>query len=371
MKAQMRFRALLTLFVVAASPAAAQTSGQPDPVMVFVERLRDVTARGDRAALDALAATTRPTSPVAEFAAFMYPTPEQLVVKERDRSPLDDGGQRLLLEIFSAVGNEARVGTWQADVGPVDRAAASDPASWRILRMERLSVATGLLRLSLDPSRQFTVRHLTVKAPDLSIELPAGSAFLASAPNGPTAVVLLGRGRMHFTPPDPAECTQVRIFSGAEQLDAEFDVALIRVRPDDFESFFPAGTLTPGAPNPGDLRRASEYFEDNVGRSLRLDLNDLSRDRWSLVPQYGDLIAEIRTRKFGNLTYARVGSEPKTSPSSIAGDARTSRSTPRRRSSRCGDASTARTISSTTTSSTTTSRRSSARSACGSTAARG
>jgi hypothetical protein len=58
-----------------------------------------------------------------------------------------------------------------------------------------------------------------------------------------------------------------------------------------------------------DLRRAQAVFDDYIGRTLHLDLTDLSRDRWSLTPAFGDFIAEIRTRKLGSLTYARATSD--------------------------------------------------------------
>jgi hypothetical protein len=119
----------------------------------------------------------------------------------------------------------------------------------------------------------------------------------------------MGRGRMRFAPPDEAERTQSRIFSGADELQSEFDAAFIRLRPAEFESRFSADSLVPRAVAPADLRRASEIFDEYLGKSLQLDLTDLSRDRWSLVPSPGDLIAEVRTRRFGSLTYARSGSE--------------------------------------------------------------
>ena len=50
-------------------------------------------------------------------------------------------------------------------------------------------------------------------------------------------------------------------------------------------------------------------FDEYLSRTLQIDLTDLSRDRWSLVPSSGDLIAEVRTRRFGSLTYARSGNE--------------------------------------------------------------
>ena len=58
----------------------------------------------------------------------------------------------------------------------------------------------------------------------------------------------------------------------------------------------------------------------------------MSRDTWSILPQPGDMVAEVRTRRFRTLTYARATARPKTSPSSAASASATSRSTPRRRS---------------------------------------
>ena len=139
--------------------------------------------------------------------------------------------------------------------------------------------------------------------------MAAGTAFVAEIPDGPTAIVLLGRGRLRFAPPDQAERTQIRLFTGADDLQSEFDAAFVRLRPSDFESKFRAESLVPRAVVPTDLRRATEVFEEYLSRTLQIDLTDLSRDRWSLVPSSGDLIAEVRTRRFGSLTYARSGNE--------------------------------------------------------------
>ena len=57
------------------------------------------------------------------------------------------------------------------------------------------------------------------------------------------------------------------------------------------------------------MRRAQEIFDDEVGKSFSLDLHDLSRDNWSLLPQAGDFLAEVRTRRFDTLTFARSTGE--------------------------------------------------------------
>src|SRR4029077_6905448 len=51
-------------------------------------------------------------------------------------------------------------------------------------------------------------------------------------------------------------------------------------------------------------------FAVEAPKSFNIDLRDLSRDSkdtWYILPQTVDFLAEVRTNKFGTLTYARSG----------------------------------------------------------------
>lgn len=286
---------------------AVQTPDPTDGIGLLVARIEASVLAGDRAALVEVEA---PDGQGAEaFWRAMGPQPTQIVIKERDRTPLDDGSVRLLLEVFSARDDEARVGTWQARVRAPAASPDLDPPAWRLITLERLTAVSGLYRLSLDGGRQFEVRQLRLTAPDLTLSMDRGEGFVATTSNGATGLVLLGRGTLRFTPPDEAEQTQVRLFGGAPILETDFDQVMLRLHPSQLEPVIESDMLRPRTVDSGDLRRASNYFDDLVGRSLSLDLSDLSRDRWSLMPQPGDVIAEIRTRRYGGLTYARMQNE--------------------------------------------------------------
>jgi hypothetical protein len=97
----------------------------------------------------------------------------------------------------------------------------------------------------------------------------------------------------------------VRLFSGADSLEAPFTAAFIRLNPFEFEKRLDLKTLTPEPVEARLFRRAQDLFDDEVAKSFSLDLSDLSRDTWSLLPQPGDFVAEVRTRRFDMLTYAR------------------------------------------------------------------
>ena len=271
-----------------------------DPVGALVSAMQQAAAAGDAEAIRALGVDALAASDIA--LALTSPPPSAIVIKERDRLELAGGDRRLLLEIFWERGIEGRLGTWTVDVAQRD-------GTWRIASAVRLAHVTGLYRLALNTTKQYDVRNLTVRAQDLSLHLRSGSAFVAETPEGVTAVVLLGRGAMRFSPQDAAERTQVRIFSRSDVLETSFEAVFIRVRPEDFTDRFQAAALVPREPSPRDLNRANEIFDAHVGQTLQIDLADLSQDRWSITPQPGDMIAEVRTRKFGNLTYSRSGNE--------------------------------------------------------------
>ncbi len=126
----MAFRLLLALALVlgAGKPAVAQPAAPADAIATFIDRLRELALGGDT---DGLAALSVSGQNVDEFVRAMTPAPTALVIKERDRTPLPGGGQRLLLEIFAARDAEARVFTWQMDVTTAKDRDAADPASWR------------------------------------------------------------------------------------------------------------------------------------------------------------------------------------------------------------------------------------------------
>ena len=293
---------LLLALVLASAP---RTQPQDQGAAALIAAIESAAMAVDRTAIMTLGDPAGDAEGLGQFATTLtWPPVSRIIIKERDRTPRDDGTLAALWEVFVERGIEGRVGTWQAELSRVNAASG-----WRIKNITRLSVASGLFRLSLDRTRQFEVKGLAVRGPDLTIDMPAGQLFYASTPGGPTAVVLLGRGRMRFSPPDTAERTQVRIFSGNDVLESDFDAAFVRVRPTEFETTFKATSLTPHPVDRGAMRRASAIFDEFVGRTLQVDLGDLSRERWSLVPVSGDLIAEIRTRKHGSLTYARSGNE--------------------------------------------------------------
>jgi hypothetical protein len=83
------------------------------------------------------------------------------------------------------------------------------------------------------------------------------------------------------------------------------DGLMLRVPPGEAARHL-ASSLEPAPFDTRQFLKAAEIFRDENGRSFVLDLGDLASGTWSMLPMPGDLLAEIRTRKFGTLTYSRA-----------------------------------------------------------------
>ncbi|HEX7138333.1 MAG TPA: M1 family aminopeptidase, partial [Vicinamibacterales bacterium] len=144
---------------------------------------------------------------------------------------------------------------------------------------------------------------------DLDLTLSAGSVFVAEVDLGVTGLVLSGKGTLRFHPDPVTEKGQVKIFCGNEVLESTFDTVFVRLNPSDYDTLVKSSSLEPRPIDQRELRRAQDLFREDSVKSFLVDLGDLSRDAWTLLPGSSDFLAEMHTRKYDTLTYARSGTE--------------------------------------------------------------
>lgn len=289
---------------------AADQQPAADGVAVLLDHLEKLLLAGDPAGWTPLLSPDAPAD-LRQFAQDLTASAvTRAVVRERDRVPLDGSlpgdGYRLVVDFFTESKDQGRIVTARVDVRR-PRGGVAD--GWRIAAAERLTSVEGLHRLSVKTDTQFAARHLTIAAEDAQIVLQDGDVFVVDSAEGITGLVLMGRGELRFTPTPEAERGQVRIFGGSESLTARFNTAFVRLSPYEYETRVNKASLTPVAVAPRSLRRAQEVFAEEAPKSFSLDLSDLSRETWYLVPGLGDFLGEVRTNKYGTLTYARSTGE--------------------------------------------------------------
>ncbi len=288
-----------------AVPVAGQGLTAPaadDPgIRALISRLQQAVETGDPDAFLMLVASSADRERAAQFARDeLRPGVTRSVVLEEDRQPLPGSppadAVRLMVDAFTEYGNRARVTTWQLDI-------RRSGATWAVENELRLSTIENLYRLSVNSTKQYDARNFTITAEDLELTMAEGSVFTIDTDKGITGVVLIGRGQVRFHPAPSAEKGQVKIFCGSETLDTRFDAAYVRVG--DFAAHTKGSTLVPRAVDPRDVKRAGEIFREESVKSFGVDMGDLTRDTWTLLPGPGDFLAEIHTPKYDTLTYSR------------------------------------------------------------------
>ena len=311
---------LLSLFVSLSLPAFAgqvpsrALDDEDLTIQAFLQAVETSISTMDRSRWTDLLSPTADKDQALEFFEAMVPRGiTRVVVKERDRSALQGTlpgeGFRLVVEVFMETGPRGRIATWNLDIRrPRGENLGRQP--WRILSEDRLASIEGLHRLAMHSEKQFAAKNLVLKAVDFELRLPSGDVFVSETPEGVTAIVLLGEGALIFQPSPKEERGQLKLFAGVEALETPFTSAFVRLNPFEFDQRAIGDMLQPVAVDSRTYRRGLGVFDEAVPKSFNLDLSDLSRDTWSLLPQPGDFVAEIKTRRFDDLTYARSSGEP-------------------------------------------------------------
>jgi hypothetical protein len=299
------------LFVLLAYPATAlpQTTTPADGVAVLMRELERILVANDTSGYIALTMPGTEGTSVEFLDEWIQPGVTRAVLQERLRVESEDApkgeGVDVYVDALAESGRHGRIGTMLVEL----RRNAAAAGTWRIAKLTVLTTVRGLYRLQLNPEKQFTVSNFALTAEDFSLNVPQGIAFVSETEEGVTGMVVLGRGEAVFSPSPPAEKGQVRIYGGSETLQTRFSWLYVRLHPSEFESQIAAASLQPRPLDPRDLRRADVVFQENLDLSFGLDLADLSREKWSVVPKRGDLVAEFQADK-SHLTYMRASSDP-------------------------------------------------------------
>lgn len=294
------------------SLAGGQPDARPNPdedrqSQELIRQIERVVQTGSVAAYMSLLAPGADRSKASAFAVTeLRQGPTRVVVKERERLRVERDEPepplfRLVIDVFAEFGNKARIGTWMIEAEP-------SATGWFIAAQESLSSVDQVYRLSMARAKAFDGTDFVVRAEDFTLTLQSGTVFTIDTEDGTTGLILLGNGEMRFAPTPETEKGQVRIFIGEDAVVTRFDTAYVRVGT--LGQHVDLSRLHGVTADSRTVKRAEQVFRTESAKSYLIDLGDLSRDAWSLMPGGEDFLAEIRTKKLGTLTYARAWSEP-------------------------------------------------------------
>jgi len=287
-----------------AAPLRAQDT---DPVETILRKFDRALNAGDRSSLETLFGPTVPAAQVQQLEHdLLIANVVRISIRLRDRSPLEGAppgdGFSLIVEFFVETPGKARILTTGMDIR---RPPAGAVDSWRFVATESLTSVEGLYKLRLNTARPLIAKNLEIASEDLVLTLREGTVFTVDCDEGITGLVLIGRGEMRFSPAMAAERGQLRIFSGEDTLTTPFEEAFVRLSPSDYRDRVTTSSLTLGTAQERIVRRAQDVFSRESPKSFSVDLQDLTKETWHLLPPPQDFLADVDTRRFDTLTYTR------------------------------------------------------------------
>jgi len=300
---------LLALALCLPVSAGAQTTSTPanDGISRILREIERVLAAGDASAYRSLFLPGASVSTSEGFFdEWLQTGVTRAVVQERLRAESVEAVQGEGYDVYvDALVESDRTGL----VGTLLIKVRRRGAEWHVAGLTVLTTVRGLYRLTLTADKQYSISNFSMSAEDFELRVPSGVAFLAETDAGVTGIVILGRGVMTFSPTPLPEKGQVRIYSGAETAERRFTSLYLRAHPAEFDRQLDVSTFQPRGLDPRDLRRAEAVFQENLPLSYGIELADLSRDTWSVIPRYGDFVAEMQIDK-AHLTYMKSVSDP-------------------------------------------------------------
>jgi hypothetical protein len=211
------------------------------------------------------------------------------------RSPAE-GVARVSLQALFENDHAAVVETWTL-------ALERGRAGWSVASLDVTGSVGRLYKILVPAERDARAGRVEVVHADIRFTFADAAVFYDNIPGLETALVVVGRGRVAFSPSDPNEKHQLKLLYKKDRIDDVVDSLYIRCSP----AFFASNVRieeTEGLPavTAAERDRAAAVFSRNYPRSYTIE-NSIDRRRLSFLPQGDEAVLEFKARKAGELAY--------------------------------------------------------------------
>ena len=177
---------------------------------------------------------------------------------------------------------------------------------WQIKEKTERGNLNQLYKIQLPAGRVEEVETIEITHVDYSLTFHNALVFYDNIPNLETALLIVGDGRLVFSPSDPREKHQLSLLYKKKVLEDRVDHAFLRFSNVFFrENIKIKGNVELSAASAGESarRKAQEVFSKYHSRYFTIQ-SPLSEDALSFLPQGEEAVVQFHGRKTGELTYA-------------------------------------------------------------------
>ncbi|OGD11554.1 MAG: hypothetical protein A2W20_04725 [Candidatus Aminicenantes bacterium RBG_16_66_30] len=288
---------LLLTFRPLAAPGQSGPQAAPETVRAFVGRLQDLLRARD---LDAYLLLFEPELRVTERArlALYFDDLRMSGVSLRTagvQAPAE-GPARVFVQAFYENDQSAVIESWTLTL-------VRREATWSITASDVQGTPTRLYKIGIPAERAERARRIEVSHIDIRLSFDDAAVFYDNIADLETALVIVGRGRVVFTPSSANEKHQMELLYKRDHLEDDIDSLYIRGSSDFFAAnvrIDPAGG--PAAVSAAERAKAAAVFARNYPRSFTIE-SSFDGTLLSFLPRNDEAVLEFKGRKTGELAY--------------------------------------------------------------------
>jgi len=179
----------------------------------------------------------------------------------------------------------------------------SRDGAWSVAGLNVTGTMSRLYKVRIPPEQGVRARRVEISHADIRFVFTDAAVFTDNLPDIETALVVVGRGRVAFTPGDANEKHQLELIYKKDRIDDSVNFLYIRCSSATFASHVVIEPDAAGAPvSAAERARAASVFARNYPRSFTIE-NSIDGALLSFLPQGDETVIEFRARKAGELVY--------------------------------------------------------------------
>jgi Peptidase family M1 domain len=289
-----RFAVPILLFILSSSSALAEQS-----LPEFVLQLQqDLSARRLEAYLEAYAPVLR-ESQRSEFQRYFDELKmESVFLSWANQRTVDPVNPVLFLQVICQNDFSALIETWQLKLENV-------AGRWQAKEKSVRGNVSQLFKIHLPAERIEKAERVEIRHTDFFLTFRDALVFYDNIPGLETALLVVGEGRLSFSPSDAGEKHQLSLLYKKKVLEDRVDHAFLRFS----NAFFNQNIQVTGSADVSDSAagaaarsKAAEIFSRYRWRYFTIQ-SPLSADPLSFLPQGEEAVIQLHGRKTGDLAY--------------------------------------------------------------------
>ena len=205
-------------------------------------------------------------------------------------------GTRIFVQAFFGNDFSAIIESWTLTL-------EASGMAWSIAALDVTGTMTRLYKIRIPSGREVRARRVEIRHVDVLFTFTDAAVFYDNQPDVETALVIVGRGRVAFTPGDANEKHQLDLLYKKDRIDGEVESLCVRCSTSWFGSNILIEADGGGAPiSAAERDKAAAAFDRNYPRSFTIE-SSIDGGRLSFLPQGDEAVLEFKARKFGEMVY--------------------------------------------------------------------